>query len=276
MVWGKDGLFNWSGGGRYPVLDFAGGMVVHVSSGVSALVCAVVLGKRIGFPAEPMPPHNVVLSLIGAGLLWVGWFGFNAGSAVNAGALASSAFAATHFSAAAAALGWGVTEWLLKGRPSVLGVASGMVAGLATITPASGFVTIPAAFVIGLIGGVICYTAVSKLKSMLGYDDSLDVFGVHCVGSATGLLLVGLFASADVNVAIGNTFIVGGKAVSLAGSPAQLGNQFIGLIFTIAFAAVGTFCILKVVNALAGLRVTPEEEDSGLDLTQHGESAYND
>ena len=276
MVWGKGGLFNWSLGGRYPVLDFAGGMVVHVSSGVSALVCAVVLGKRIGFPAEPMPPHNVVLSLIGTGLLWVGWFGFNAGSAVSAGALASSAFAATHFSAAAAALGWGVTEWLLKGKPSVLGVASGMVAGLATITPASGFVTIPAAFVIGLTGGVVCYVAVSKLKRAMGYDDSLDVFGVHGIGSAIGLLMVGLFASAEVNPAIGNTFTAGGKVVSLAGGAAQLGNQFIGLIFTVALAAAGTFVILKIVGALIDARVTPEEEDSGLDLTQHGESAYND
>jgi Amt family ammonium transporter len=276
MVWGQGGLFNWSLAGRYPTLDFAGGMVVHVSSGVSALVCAVVLGKRIGFPAEPMPPHNVVLSLIGAGLLWVGWFGFNAGSALNAGGLASSAFAATHFSAAAAALGWGVTEWLLKGRPSVLGVASGMVAGLATITPASGFVTVPAAFVIGLTGGVVCYTAVSKLKHLLGYDDSLDVFGVHAVGSATGLLLVGLFASAEVNPAIGKTFAPGGTAVSLAGGPAQLGHQCLGLIFTVVLAAAGTFILLKVVGALTALRVTPEEEDSGLDLTQHGESAYND
>jgi len=239
-------------------------------------VCALVLGKRAGYPEEPMLPHNVVLSLIGAGLLWVGWFGFNAGSAVSAGALASSAFAATHFSAAAAALGWGVTEWLLKGRPSVLGIASGMVAGLATITPASGFVTIPAAFIIGLTGGVVCYTAVSKLKSALGYDDSLDVFGVHCVGSATGLLMLGLFASADVNAAIGNTFTAGGKVISLAGSPAQLGYQFLGLVFTVVFAGAGTFLLLKVVGALAGLRVTAEEEDSGLDLTQHGESAYND
>jgi Amt family ammonium transporter len=258
------------------VLDFAGGTVVHVSAGVSALVCALVLGKRIGFPAEPMPPHNVVLSLIGTGLLWVGWFGFNAGSAVSAGALASSAFAATHFSAAAAALGWGAAEWCLKGRPSVLGVASGMVAGLATITPASGFVTVPAAFLIGLTGGVICYIAVAKLKSRLRYDDSLDVFGVHAIGSATGLLMVGCFASADVNAAIGNTFTSGGKVISLAGSPAQLGNQFRGLIFTMVFAAAGSFVILKVVSALAVLRVTPEEEDSGLDLSQHGESAYND
>jgi Amt family ammonium transporter len=276
MVWGRGGLFNWSNGGRYPVLDFAGGMVVHVSSGVSALICAVVLGKRIGFPAEPMPPHNVVLSLIGAGLLWVGWFGFNAGSALNAGALATSAFAATHFSAAAAALGWGMAEWRLKGKPSVLGVASGMVAGLATITPASGFVTVPAAFLIGLTGGVVCYLAVSRLKRALHYDDSLDVFGVHAIGSGTGLLMVGLFASTDINAGIGNTFTAGGQVVSLAGSPEQLANQFRGLMFTVVLAAAGTFVILKVVSALTGLRVTPEEEGSGLDLSEHGESAYND
>jgi Amt family ammonium transporter len=276
MVWGTGGLFNWASGGRYPVLDFAGGTVVHVSSGVSALVFALVLGRRTGFPHEPMPPHNVVLSLIGAGLLWVGWFGFNAGSAGNAGALASSAFAATHFSAAAAALGWAGAEWLLKGKPSVLGVASGMVAGLATITPASGFVTVPVAFLIGLTGGVVCYFAVTRLKSRFQYDDSLDVFGVHAVGSTVGLLLLGVFADASVNASIANTFQSGGKMLSLAGSPAQLLNQFRGVLFTATLAASATFLILKVVDALVGLRVSPEEEDSGLDLTQHGESAYND
>ena len=276
MVWGTGGLFNWASGGRYPVLDFAGGTVVHVSSGVSALVFALVLGRRTGFPHEPMPPHNVVLSLIGAGLLWVGWFGFNAGSAGNAGALASSAFAATHFSAAAAALGWAGAEWLLKGKPSVLGVASGMVAGLATITPASGFVTVPVAFLIGLTGGVVCYFAVTRLKSRFQYDDSLDVFGVHAVGSTVGLLLLGVFADASVNAAIANTFQSGGKVLSLAGSPAQLLNQFRGVLFTATLAASATFLILKVVDALVGLRVSPEEEDSGLDLTQHGERAYND
>lgn len=276
MVWGTGGLFNWALGGRYPVLDFAGGTVVHVSSGVSALVFALVLGRRTGFPHEPMPPHNVVLSLVGAGLLWVGWFGFNAGSAENAGALASSAFAATHFSAAAAALGWAGAEWLLKGKPSVLGVSSGMVAGLATITPASGFVTVPVAFLIGLTGGVACYFAVTRLKSRFMYDDSLDVFGVHAIGSGVGLLLLGVFADASVNVSIANTFQSGGKVLSLAGSPAQLFNQFRGVLFTAALAASATFLILKVVDALVGLRVSPEEEDSGLDLTQHGESAYND
>jgi Amt family ammonium transporter len=276
MVWGTGGLFNWALGGRYPVLDFAGGTVVHISSGTSALVCALVLGKRVGFPQEPMLPHNVVLSLIGAGLLWVGWFGFNGGSAVNAGALATSAFAATHFSAAAAALGWAAAEWKLKGKPSVLGIVSGMVAGLATITPASGFVTVPTAFVIGATGGVVCYFAVSKLKSRFGYDDSLDVFGVHAVGSATGLLLLGLFANASVNAAIGDTFHSDGKVISLAGSTAQLANQFRGVVFTAALAGTATWLLLKLVNALVGLRVSAEEEDSGLDLTQHGESAYND
>ncbi len=276
MVWGAGGLFNWALGGKYPVLDFAGGTVVHVSSGTSALVCALMLGKRVGFPREPMLPHNVVLSLIGTGLLWVGWFGFNAGSAINAGALATSAFAATHFSAAAAALGWAGMEWMFKGKPSVLGVASGMVAGLATITPASGFVTVPMAFCIGLTGGVVCYLAVTKLKHRFGYDDSLDVFGVHGVGSAVGLLLVGLFASATVNPAIGSTFQSGGKIISLAGGSAQFVNQLRGILFTAALAAIATFILLKIVNATVGLRVTAEDEDSGLDLTQHGESAYND
>jgi Amt family ammonium transporter len=276
MVWGAGGLFNWALGGKYPVLDFAGGTVVHISSGVSALVCALILGKRIGFPHEPMPPHNVVLSLIGAGLLWVGWFGFNAGSALNSGALAGSAFAATHFSAAAAALGWAGTEWLTKRKPSALGMASGMVAGLATITPASGFVSVPAAFLIGLVGGVVCYLAVTKLKAALGYDDSLDVFGVHAVGSMTGLLLLGLFADASVNASIATTFKSGDKIVSLAGSAAQLTNQFRGGIVTVLFAGAATFLILKLVDATVGLRVTPEDEDGGLDLSQHGESAYND
>jgi ammonium transporter, Amt family len=276
MVWGTGGLFNWALGGKFPVLDFAGGTVVHVSSGTSALVCALMLGKRVGFPREPMLPHNVVLSLIGTGLLWVGWFGFNAGSAVNAGALATSAFAATHFSAAAAALGWAGMEWIFKGKPSVLGVASGMVAGLATITPASGFVTVPTAFCIGLTGGVVCYLAVTKIKSRFGYDDSLDVFGVHGVGSTVGLLLVGLFANAAVNAPIASTFQSGGKIISLVGSSGQFMNQLLGILFTAALAAAATFVILKVIDATVGLRVSVEEEDSGLDLTQHGESAYND
>jgi len=276
MVWSKGGLFNWALGGKIPVLDFAGGTVVHISSGISALVCAFVLGRRIGFPSEPMPPHNVVLSLIGTGLLWVGWFGFNAGSAVGAGELATSAFAATHFSAASATLSWGAAEWFLKGKPSVLGVASGMVAGLATITPASGFVTAPSAVLIGLISGVVCYFAVTKLKAAFGYDDSLDVFGVHGVGSTLGMLMCGLLASAEVNPLIGSTFQTDGKPISLAGGMGQFLNQLKGVLFTVALGAIGTFIILKIVGALVGLRVSEDSEDQGLDLTQHGEKAYND
>jgi Amt family ammonium transporter len=276
MVWGKGGWFNWALGGKMPLLDFAGGTVVHISSGTSALVCAVLLGRRMGYPHEPMPPHSVVLSLIGTGLLWVGWFGFNAGSALGSSELATRAFAATHFSAAAAAFSWGLTEWFLKGKPSVLGVASGMVAGLATITPAAGFVSIPSAVVIGLIAGATCYTAVTKLKSRFGYDDSLDVFGVHGVGSTVGMLLCGWLASAEINPAIGSTFKSGGVVMSLAGSGSQFFNQVRGVLFTMALAGIGTFVILRVVNAIVPLRVEQEEEDQGLDLTQHGEQAYND
>ena len=276
MVWGKGGLFNWSLGGSIPVLDFAGGTVVHISSGISALVCALVLGRRLGYPREPMLPHNVVLSLIGTGLLWVGWFGFNAGSAVNAGCLATSAFAATHFSAAAAALSWAMSEWYHKGKPSVLGAASGMVAGLATITPASGFVSIPAALLIGLAAGATCYMAVTGLKSRFGYDDSLDVFGVHGVGSTLGMLMLGLFASTQVNAAIENTWKIGGHAVSLAGGVGQFANQLKGVLFTIVYAGVATFLLLKLVGAVGTLRVSEEDETIGLDLSQHGESAYND
>jgi Amt family ammonium transporter len=275
MVWGKGGYFNWASGGKIPVLDFAGGTVVHISSGVSALVFAVMIGKRSGFPHQPMMPHNVVLSLVGTGLLWVGWFGFNAGSALNAGSLATSAFAATHFSAAAAALSWATLEWKLKGKPSVLGVAAGMVAGLATITPASGFVTIPAAFCIGLAAGVVCYLAVTKIKSAFGYDDSLDVFGVHGIGSITGMLMLGFLANPEVNPAIANTFQAGGVTVSLAGGTHQFVNQLIGVMFTVALAAIATFLIVKVVDAVIGLRVDQEEESMGLDLSQHGEQAYN-
>jgi Amt family ammonium transporter len=276
MVWGKGGFFNWELGGKIPVLDFAGGTVVHISSGVSALVCAIMLGKRAGYPQEPMIPHNVVLSLIGTGLLWVGWFGFNAGSALSSGALATSAFAATHFSAAAAALSWALMEWRHKGRPSVLGAASGMVAGLATITPASGFVTVPAAFGIGLVAGVVCYFAVTELKSRFAYDDSLDVFGVHGVGSMIGMLMLGCLASAAVNPAIATTFQVNGVAQSLAGSIRQLGNQAAGVLVTAVFAGGATFVLLKITDALVGLRVDIEDESTGLDLTQHGERAYSE
>ena len=275
MVWGKGGYFNWALGGQIPVLDFAGGTVVHISSGVSALVCALVLGKRRGFPQEPMLPHNVVLSLIGTGLLWVGWFGFNAGSALNSSALATSTFAATHFAGAAGGLSWAFAEWLNRGKPSALGAASGMVAGLATITPASGFVSVSSAVCIGLVGGLVCYFSVTKLKAKFGYDDSLDVFGVHCMGSLSGMLLVGLLASAEINPALASTFKSNGQFVSLAGSASQVLNQLIAVLFTAALAGGVTFILLKIINALVGLRVEAEGEHAGLDVTQHGESAYN-
>lgn len=275
MVWGKGGYFNWALGGKSPLLDFAGGSVVHISSGVSALVCAFVLGHRLGYPREPMPPHNVVLSLIGTGLLWVGWFGFNAGSAVNAGVLATSAFAATHFSAAAAAVSWAFFEWFHKGKPSVLGAASGMVAGLATITPAAGFVSIPSAILIGLCAGGVCYFAVTHLKARFAYDDSLDVFGVHGMGSTLGMLMLGFLANVQVNPAIASCD-VGGHAISLAGGVGQFLFQLKGVVFTMVFSGVATWLLLKLVDALVGLRVTEDDETLGLDLSQHGESAYND
>jgi len=276
MVWGKGGFFNWAAGGRVPVLDFAGGTVVHISSGVAALVCALVIGKRDGFPREAMMPHNVVYSLIGTGLLWVGWFGFNAGSALNAGTLATSAFAATHFSAAAAALSWTFAEWLLKGKPSVLGAASGMVAGLATITPASGFVTIPSAVIIGLVAGVVCYTAVTKLKSRFAYDDSLDVFGVHGVGSVVGMLMLGCMSSCSVNPAIAGALEAGGHPISLVGGSAQFSRQLLAVVFTVVYSGGVSLVLLKVVDKLIGLRVDIEDESLGLDLSQHGERAYNE
>jgi Amt family ammonium transporter len=276
MVWGNGGLFSWSQNGKIPALDFAGGTVVHISSGVSALVCALVLGKRVGYPQQPMPPHNVVLSMTGAGLLWVGWFGFNAGSALNAGTMASSAFAATHFAAASAGFSWAVTEWYLKGKPSALGCVSGMVAGLVVVTPASGFVSPPSAMIMGLIGGAVCYLSASKLKAKFGYDDSLDAFGVHGVGGTLGALLTGVFASKDVNSAIASTFKPDGKtALDLSGGGAQFFNQLIAVGVTWGLALAGSFVILKIVNAVVGLRPKPEEETRGLDLTLHGESAYN-
>jgi Amt family ammonium transporter len=277
MVWGKGGLFNWALGGKIPALDFAGGTVVHISSGVSALVCAIVLGKRVGYPQLPMPPHNVVLSMTGAGLLWVGWFGFNAGSALAAGGLASSTFAATHFAAAAAGFSWAAAEWVMKGKPSALGCVSGMVAGLVVVTPASGFVTPTSGLIMGLIAGVVCYLSASKLKSKLGYDDSLDAFGVHGVGGTLGALLTGVFASDKVNPLIGSTYKPSGaaEAINLSGGGSQFMNQAIATGITWVLAGVGCFVILKIVNAVVGLRPKPEEETQGLDLTLHGESAYN-
>jgi len=275
MVWGKGGLLNASLGGRFPTLDFAGGTVVHITSGVSALVCALYLGKRLGYPQEPMPPHSVVLSFIGACLLWVGWFGFNAGSALSAGSLATSAFVATHFAAAAAVVGWALAEWVRNGKASALGAISGAVAGLVAITPASGFVGPMSALLIGLIAGIGCYVMVAKVKAVFGYDDSLDAFGVHGAGGTIGALLTGVFAVSAVNPVFkdgaGNPTAVG----LIEGNPHQLLNQLMGVATAWILALVGTLIILKLVDVVIGLRVAPEEEIQGLDLSQHGEEGYN-
>jgi ammonium transporter, Amt family len=274
MVWGKGGFLNASLGGRFPTLDFAGGTVVHITSGVSALVCALYLGHRLGYPKEPMPPHSVVLSFIGACMLWVGWFGFNAGSALAAGSLATSAFVATHFAAAAAVIGWSGAEWLRNGKPSALGAISGAVAGLVAITPAAGFVGPMSALAIGLIAGIVCYLMVVKVKAIFGYDDSLDAFGVHGAGGTLGALLTGVFAVSAVNPIFkdgsGSTLASG----LIEGNAHQLLNQLVGVLIAWGLAIVGTLIILKIVDVTIGLRVSQEHEIQGLDLSQHGEEGY--
>jgi len=262
-VWGKGGWIGTNGG--IGALDFAGGTVVHISAGVSALAAALVMGKRLGYPREPMPPHNLPFSVIGAAMLWVGWFGFNAGSALSSGALATSAFVATNTATAAAVLSWMWVEWAARGKPTVLGAASGAVAGLVAITPASGFVGPVSAIVVGGVAGAVCFAA-CNLKPRLGYDDSLDVVGVHCVGGIIGALLTGLFASKAVNP--------GGADGLFFGNPAQLGIQAVAVIVTLVFCFMGALILLKVVDAVVGLRVYEEDEVVGLDLSQHGETAY--
>jgi ammonium transporter, Amt family len=274
MVWGKGGLLNAALGGRFPTLDFAGGTVVHITSGVSALVCALYLGRRIGYPKEPMPPHSVVLSFIGACMLWVGWFGFNAGSALASNSLATSAFVATHFAAAAGVLGWSGAEWLRNGKPSALGAISGAVAGLVAITPAAGFVGPMPALAIGSIAGVGCFHMVATVKARLGYDDSLDAFGVHGAGGTLGAVLTGVFASSAINPIFKNEQ---GKLLPsglLEGNSHQLVNQLVGIGVAWALAIVGTLVALKIVDVTIGLRVEEEDEIQGLDLTQHGEEGY--
>ncbi len=253
----------WGGGwlGGFGELDFAGGTVVHISSGVAALACALVLGKRHGYGQENMSPHNLPLTVVGASLLWVGWFGFNAGSALAADGIAASAFVATHVATASGALAWLAVEWIYRGKPTVLGAASGAVSGLVAITPAAGFVGPVSAILIGLGGGVICYLGVF-LKNKMGYDDALDVLGIHGIGGTWGALATGLFAS------------VGGGTGLFFGNPGQLLIQAIGVFATWVFAFVGTYIILKVVDGTVGLRVSKEDEVLGLDLSQHSERAY--
>jgi Amt family ammonium transporter len=275
LVWGNKGLLNASLGGAIPTLDFAGGTVVHISSGVSALVCAIYTGKRLGFPKQPMKPHNLTLAFIGACLLWVGWFGFNAGSALAASSLASSAFVATHFAAASATLGWLAVEWLRNGKPTVLGGISGAVAGLVAITPAAGFVTPMAAFVIGAVVGVVCYFMTTSVKRRFAYDDSLDVFGIHGTGGAVGALLTGVFATSAVNPVFGRS--AAGKTLPvglLDGNAMQLLHQLIGVLIAMAIAVIGSLVLLKIVDLILGVRVSAEDELQGLDISQHGEEGY--
>jgi len=259
-VWAEGGFLRKLG-----ALDFAGGTVVHLSSGTSALVCALMIGKRRGYPHTPMPPHNLPFTLIGAGLLWFGWFGFNAGSALEASGIAANAFLTTNTGAAAAALGWMFAEWKLRGKPTALGTASGAVAGLVAITPACGFVGPLAAIVIGGVAGLLCFGGCT-LKAKLGYDDALDVVGVHGVGGTWGALATGLFAWKAINA--------GGADGLFHGNASQFGVQLIAVLVTMALAAPMTFVILKVVDALVGIRVSPDDEVTGLDLSQHSENAY--
>jgi ammonium transporter, Amt family len=262
-VWGVGGFLRTLG-----ALDFAGGTVVHISSGISGLVAALVLGKRKGHGSEPMAPHHLPMTILGAGLLWFGWFGFNAGSALGANGLAAIALVTTNTSAAAAALSWVFVEWLHRGKPTVLGAVSGAVAGLVAITPGAGFVTVLSSIAIGLVGGALCYLAVSILKAKLGYDDALDAFGCHGIGGIWGALATGIFATKAVNPA--------GADGLLYGNAAQLGIQGIGVLVTILFAGVATFVILKLISLVFKLRASVDEEENGLDLSLHGEQAYPD
>ncbi len=274
MVWGKGGYLNPFLGGRIPVFDFAGGTVVHITSGFSALLTAIMIGKRSGYPQERMVPHSLVLSFIGACMLWIGWFGFNAGSALGASALASSAFVATHFAAAAGAVSWMVAERIKSGKASALGAISGAVAGLATVTQGAGFVTPVSGAIIGFIAGFVCFYMVVLVKNKLGYDDSLDAFGVHGIGGFIGCLLTGVFATRAVNDALK---LANGQAAPLGlvdGNPGQILNQFIGALIGIAFALVGTWIALKVTGLITPVRMDKQQEAEGMDVALHGEEGY--
>ncbi len=266
-----DPLAHWVWGGgwlmKLGALDFAGGTVVHISSGVSALVAALMIGRRRGYPHEQMPPHNLTLTVIGTALLWFGWFGFNAGSALTSGGLAAVAFVTTNTSAAASALAWIFIEWSHRGKPTVLGAATGAVAGLVAITPAAGFVGPLSSILIGMGAGIFCYTAIAIIKPRFGYDDSLDVFGCHGIGGIWGAIATGLFASTVINPDGANGLFFG--------NPGQLVNQVIGVVATIILSAVATLVILKAIDWTIGIRVSDEDEVVGLDLSQHGESGYS-
>ncbi len=272
-VWSEAGfLCEANAKASFRAIDFAGGTVVHITSGVSALVCALAIGKRVGFNSEPMPPHNLTYTSLGAAMLWVGWFGFNGGSALSANASAANALVVTHFAAAAGTLVWAGLEWVLRGRPSVLGACSGAVAGLVCITPASGSVTPMSAIIMGALAGLVCFYACTTIKSKFGYDDSLDAFGVHGVGGTLGALLTGVFATKYI---LPDAVEGADKARGLIeGNSAQVIAQGVSIVAAAGIAIVGSFIILKVLDLTIGLRVTPDEEVQGLDVTQHNEEGY--
>jgi Amt family ammonium transporter len=274
MVWGADGLMNgvWNADAAIKSIDFAGGTVVHMSSGWSALILCIILGKRLNFGREPMPPHSMVLCMVGTGMLWVGWYGFNAGSAVAADGVAANAFMTTTLATAVASFTWAAAEYLLRGKPSILGFCSGVVAGLVVVTPACGFITASGAIVIGLLAGLVPFFAVYKLKAWLGYDDALDTFGVHAIGGTLGALLTGCLArnSANGNLALN----LKDQVTDSIFQPLVL-EQIKAIGLTLCIAIVGTTVIAYLVKAAVGLRVSPEVETSGLDLAEHGEEGYH-
>ncbi len=270
LAYGSAHAKEFSAGGA---LDFAGGTVVHISSGVSALVCALVLGKRLAYGKEQMPPHNLTYTALGAGMLWVGWFGFNAGSALSAGQLAASAFGATHFAAAAGGVTWAALEWKVRGKPSILGACSGLVAGLACITQAAGYVTLMPALIIGAIGSGVCYLMCTRVKNYFGYDDSLDVFGVHGVAGTLGALLTGVFATRATGAAL-NPLTKKYELLGLLEHGSLLKSQVVAVLVGWGMALAGTYILLKVLDAVMGLRVAPAAEIEGLDLNQHDEEGY--
>ena len=270
-VWGE-GILCYGGDSAIlgGALDFAGGTVVHISSGVSALLIAILIGQRAGYKSQPMPPHNLTYTAMGAAMLWVGWFGFNAGSGLAPNGLGSSAFAVTHFSAAAGAVAWAAVEWIRSGKPTVLGACSGAVAGLVCITPAAGFVNMMPSLLMGAVAGILCYLGCSTLKSKLGYDDSLDAFGVHGIGGVVGAVLTGVFATRAVN-----NVNSGNPVGMIDGNFSLMGGQIIAIVITIVYAVVVSFVLLKIIDvAMGGLRVSIEDETQGLDVTQHGEEGY--
>jgi Amt family ammonium transporter len=274
MVWGKNGLFNWGfGASDWAAFDFAGGTVVHISSGVAALMAAIFLGKRKGYPETPMPPHSLVLSVIGAALLWVGWYGFNAGSALGASGLSMVAFVNTTIATALASLSWPAAEWIIRGKPTVLGSISGAVAGLVAITPACGFVDVSGALWIGLIVGALCFTTTSYLKRALGYDDALDAFGVHGIGGMFGAVATGVFLNVESNPAI--AALNPDLYRAIVGGQSMVGHQIKAVLITVVLSAVVATVGLLVAKFTVGLRVTPDEENEGLDLSQHGEEGYH-